>query len=124
VWSMEYLLAGSACTADSEQQCRLTTCRHTPGLDSAELISQLRAAHAADSATASGVDVITGGVGDMGKLGIFESFRVRARPAVAAARTPAAPGPACAPVLAHTLQDACPGPAMQKQARHVSVACA
>ena len=47
------------------------------GLDSAELISQLRAAHAADSATASGVDVITGGVGDMGKLGIYESFRVR-----------------------------------------------
>jgi len=81
VWSIEYLLAGSACTADSEQQCRLTTCRHTPGLDSAELISQLRAAHAADGATASGVDVITGGVGDMGKLGIFESFRVRACPA-------------------------------------------
>ena len=46
------------------------------GLDSAEMISQLRAAHAADSATASGVDVITGGVGDMSKLGIYESFRV------------------------------------------------
>lgn len=40
------------------------------------MISQLRAAHAADSATASGVDVITGGVGDMSKLGIYESFRV------------------------------------------------
>ncbi|KAK9821984.1 hypothetical protein WJX81_002760 [Elliptochloris bilobata] len=47
------------------------------GLDSAELISQLRAAHAADGATASGVDVITGGVGDMNKLGIYESFRVK-----------------------------------------------
>lgn len=40
------------------------------------MISQLRAAHAADSGTASGVDVITGGVGDMSKLGIYESFRV------------------------------------------------
>ena len=43
------------------------------------MISQLRAAHAADSATASGVDVITGGVGDMSKLGIYESFRVSTR---------------------------------------------
>ena len=43
------------------------------------MISQLRAAHAADSATASGVDVITGGMGDMSKLGIYESFRVSKR---------------------------------------------
>ena len=58
------------------QHCHTTV---PTGLDSAELISQLRAAHAADSATSSGVDVITGGVGDMGKLGIYESFRVRPR---------------------------------------------
>ena len=51
-------------------------CAICAGLDSAEMISQLRAAHAADSATASGVDVITSGVGDMSKLGIYESFRV------------------------------------------------
>lgn len=46
------------------------------GLDSAELVSQLRAAHAKGDSL-SGVDVITGGVGDMSALGIFEAFKVR-----------------------------------------------
>lgn len=37
-----------------------------PGLDSAEIVSQMRAAHAADPAgSTAGVDVVTGGVGDM-----------------------------------------------------------
>ena len=49
------------------------------GLDSAEIVSQMRAAHAAapDSAVA-GVDVTTGGVGDMRERGIFEAFKVKA----------------------------------------------
>lgn len=48
------------------------------GLDSAELVSKLRAGHAADEdTTRSGIDVLTGGVGDMSKLGIFEAFKVR-----------------------------------------------
>ena len=46
------------------------------GLDSADLVSQLRAAHAHDPASRLGVDVLSGGAGDMDKLGIFESFKV------------------------------------------------
>jgi hypothetical protein len=46
------------------------------GLDSAELVSQLRAAHAGDSASRAGIDVILGEMGDMKQLGIFESFKV------------------------------------------------
>lgn len=45
------------------------------GLDSAELISQLRAAHAEDD-TRMGVDVVLGKAGDMADLGIYECFRV------------------------------------------------
>ena len=47
------------------------------GLDSADLISQLRASHAHDAHSRLGVDVLSGGAGDMSKLGIFESFKVR-----------------------------------------------
>ncbi|AQK89673.1 Putative TCP-1/cpn60 chaperonin family protein [Zea mays] len=46
------------------------------GLDSAELISQLRAEHHKENCTA-GIDVITGTVGDMQRLGIQESFKVK-----------------------------------------------
>ncbi|KAA6422534.1 MAG: T-complex 1 subunit beta-like [Trebouxia sp. A1-2] len=46
------------------------------GLDSAELISQLRAAHAEDD-TRMGVDVVLGKAGDMADLGIYECFRVK-----------------------------------------------
>lgn len=46
------------------------------GLDAAELLSQLRAAHAADDTTRMGVDVIAGKMGDMQQLGIFEAFKV------------------------------------------------
>lgn len=53
----------------------LAVCMWT-GLDSADLISQLRASHAHDPGSRQGVDVITGGAGDMSKLGIFESFKV------------------------------------------------
>ena len=45
------------------------------GLDPAEMISQLRAAHAQNE-TKMGVDVVSGQAGDMQKLGIFESFKV------------------------------------------------
>jgi T-complex protein 1 subunit beta len=49
------------------------------GLDSAEIVSQMRAAHAAapDAAT-SGVDVLSGGAGDMAARGVFEAFKVKA----------------------------------------------
>lgn len=46
------------------------------GLDAAELLSQLRAAHTADNTTRMGVDVIAGKMGDMQQLGIFEAFKV------------------------------------------------
>ena len=46
------------------------------GLDSAEIVSQLRAAHAHDADTHMGVDVLTGGIGDMATGGICESFKV------------------------------------------------
>lgn len=48
------------------------------GLDSADIVATLRAAHGADpESTRMGVDVIVGGAGDMSQLGIFESFRVK-----------------------------------------------
>ncbi|XP_072953815.1 T-complex protein 1 subunit beta-like [Typha angustifolia] len=46
------------------------------GLDSADLISQLRAEHHKEKSNA-GIDVISGGIGDMEKLGISESFKVK-----------------------------------------------
>ena len=46
------------------------------GLDSAEIVSQLRAAHA-EGETLMGVDVLGGGIGDMAAHGICESFKVR-----------------------------------------------
>ena len=48
------------------------------GLDSSEIVSQLRACHA-DAAVRSnmGVDIITGETGDMVKNGITECFRVK-----------------------------------------------
>jgi T-complex protein 1 subunit beta len=53
-----------------------TTIADNAGLDSAELIAQLRAEHHKENCTA-GIDVITGSVGDMQKLGIQESFKVK-----------------------------------------------
>ncbi|GJP34573.1 hypothetical protein CLOM_g19005 [Closterium sp. NIES-68] len=46
------------------------------GLDSAELVAQLRAAHA-DDASRAGIDVITGQAGDMEECGIYESLKVK-----------------------------------------------
>lgn len=49
-----------------------------PGLDSADIVSRLRAAHAADPQGArTGVDILTGGLGDMRDRGIFEAFKVK-----------------------------------------------
>lgn len=50
------------------------------GLDSADLVSQLRAAHASDDTIQSGVDVIAGRVGSMQELGIFEAYKVTTVP--------------------------------------------
>ncbi|KAK9725229.1 hypothetical protein RND81_05G130000 [Saponaria officinalis] len=46
------------------------------GLDSAELISKLRAEHQKEGSSA-GIDVNTGMVGDMAELGICEAFKVK-----------------------------------------------
>ena len=64
----------------AETVCHLSRFSHhmvllAAGLDSAELISQLRAAHAEDN-TRMGVDVVLGQAGDMADLGIYECFRV------------------------------------------------
>eukprot|EP00850_Spirogloea_muscicola_P021899 SM000267S09850 [mRNA] locus=s267:149126:152318:+ [translate_table: standard] len=53
-----------------------TTIADNAGLDSADLVSQLRAAHSQEGCT-SGIDVITGQMGDMEHRGIFESFKVK-----------------------------------------------
>ncbi|KAF3619663.1 T-complex protein 1 subunit beta [Capsicum annuum] len=53
-----------------------TTIADNAGLDSAELIAQLRAEHHKEESNA-GIDVITGSVGDMSVLGISESFKVK-----------------------------------------------
>lgn len=49
----------------------------SPGLDSAEIVANLRAAHGADASSRMGVDVIAGQPGDMHALGIYEAFRVK-----------------------------------------------
>ncbi|KAF1743699.1 hypothetical protein MXB_3619 [Myxobolus squamalis] len=53
------------------------------GLDSSELISELRSIHASGNSNA-GLDMTLGTVGDMSKLGIIESFRVKSRVLVSA----------------------------------------
>ncbi|GJZ51481.1 T-complex protein 1 subunit beta [Tanacetum coccineum] len=53
-----------------------TTIADNAGLDSAELIAQLRAEHHRENSNA-GIDVITGSVGDMSELGISEAFKVK-----------------------------------------------
>jgi len=53
------------------------------GYDSAELVSQLRAAHSAGNST-YGLDMTNGTVGDMVELGITESFKVKQRVILAA----------------------------------------
>ncbi len=46
------------------------------GYDSAELVSQLRAAHAAGQST-MGLDMEKGTIGDVAELGITESYKVK-----------------------------------------------
>lgn len=59
------------------------------GLDSAELVSQMRAAHAASDESRVGVDVVLGKAGDMRELGIYEAFKVSPAPARHKALDPA-----------------------------------
>jgi len=55
-----------------------TTIADNAGLDSADIVATLRAAHGADpQGSRMGVDVIAGAAGDMAQLGIFESFKVK-----------------------------------------------
>ncbi|TXG49849.1 hypothetical protein EZV62_025724 [Acer yangbiense] len=53
-----------------------TTIADNAGLDSAELVAQLCAEHQKEGCTA-GIDVITGSVGNMAELGIYEAFKVK-----------------------------------------------
>ncbi|KAG8378025.1 hypothetical protein BUALT_Bualt08G0095300 [Buddleja alternifolia] len=53
-----------------------TTIADNAGLDSAELVAQLRAEHHKEDSTA-GIDVISGSVGSMEELGISEAFKVK-----------------------------------------------
>jgi len=46
------------------------------GLDSAELVAQLRAAHH-EGKTTAGIDIVTGAVGDMRELGIVEALKLK-----------------------------------------------
>jgi T-complex protein 1 subunit beta len=54
------------------------------GLDSSELVTQLRAAHAAGNKSA-GLDIMTGKVGDMWELGIREAYKSKLQVLVSAA---------------------------------------
>ena len=54
------------------------------GLDSSELVTQLRAAHARGEAH-SGLDMVSGAVGDMWKLGIREALKSKLQVLVSAA---------------------------------------
>ncbi|GFR42873.1 hypothetical protein Agub_g3864 [Astrephomene gubernaculifera] len=54
-----------------------TTICDNAGLDSAEIVTNLKAAHGADPDSRMGVDVVRGEAGDMAELGIYEAFRVR-----------------------------------------------
>lgn len=48
------------------------------GMDAADAVARLRAAHAADpDGTTAGVDVVAGGVGCMQARGVVEAFRVK-----------------------------------------------
>lgn len=47
------------------------------GMDAAEIVTQLRAAIAQDGQSRQGVDVTTGGVGDMSVMRVFESLKVK-----------------------------------------------
>jgi T-complex protein 1 subunit beta len=46
------------------------------GLDSADMLSSLRAGHAVEGSCA-GVDINKGAVGDMRECGVFEAFKVK-----------------------------------------------
>ena len=47
------------------------------GMDAAGVITQLRAAVAQDENSKKGVDVMTGGIGDMSERRVFESLKVK-----------------------------------------------
>jgi T-complex protein 1 subunit beta len=61
-----------------------TTIADNAGLDSSELVTQLRAAHASGNAT-SGLDINEGVIGDMWALGVRESFKSKLQVLVSAA---------------------------------------
>lgn len=46
---------------------------------SAEIVANLRAAHASSADSRMGVDVVRGEAGDVNTLGIYESFRVKSQ---------------------------------------------
>ena len=55
-----------------------TTICDNAGLDSADIVATMRAAHGQDpEGTTSGVDIVKGAAGDMRDLGVYESFKVK-----------------------------------------------
>jgi chaperonin GroEL (HSP60 family) len=48
-------------------------------LCSADIVSTLRAAHAADPKTRMGIDIVKGEAADVTELGVFESFKVKSQ---------------------------------------------
>jgi T-complex protein 1 subunit beta len=54
------------------------------GYDAAELVTQLRAAHMAGK-SASGLDMNQGTIGDMGELGVMESYKSKLQVVTSAA---------------------------------------
>jgi hypothetical protein len=89
---LAFALAGRAATAPVTVAAAAAAC--DAGLDAAEIVSQMRAAHAADpDTTAAGVDVVTGSVGDM------QQVRLEGRP-VGGAQPGGAPRCACIPAQA------------------------
>lgn len=56
-----------------------TTICDNAGLDSSEIVANLRAAHGANPDSRMGVDVIRGDIGDMYEMGIYEAFRVKSQ---------------------------------------------
>ena len=45
------------------------------GYDAAELVTQLRAAHASGKKSSYGLDMTQGQIGDMAELGVMESYK-------------------------------------------------
>ncbi|PWA71689.1 T-complex protein 1 subunit beta [Artemisia annua] len=87
-WPTKHLAKGLMLSMLSHELCFAipTTIADNAGLDGAELIAQLRAEHHKENNNA-GIDVITGSVGDMSELEIYEAFKVKQAVLLSATKT-------------------------------------